>query len=528
MNRKVVAYLFGFYVFFTVYNTLIPFSFDYGLGDLPEQLSRVNWKFYFGSEDIALTDIVGNIILFMPFGFLLYMLLFYRGSRHPILLATLAGAALSLGIEIVQLFIQSRNSAPHDLLNNALGSWIGAVAGSIYAVRLASISRRIFYDLLDRKPFLLLITLIGLGQFVAAVMPFTVSISVSSLAESVKEANIVPFTYLPIGTLVFGYPNEKTEYQISDAALDSLRAREVPEEVLSPLAGLKDLESCRRSRFLNEVKRVIGGRARDKYRKLILRFSELKEQAYFSFSKMFENLLYWMAAGYLLMICYRIYWRHKAYGPLLLFALPLAYFLFLEGFQLIITSRISDINDIISGYSGVLLGILLYKLLKPLRRKNLRSDLDLLRIPLVIYGIFVLYAGFQPFDWSFDAEVLAKDLLPENLIPFYAYFRKTSLWNMYDLIATTAFMVPITFYWSFRRIENGASYHTQYILTTLAGLLTGMVIEFSQLLSFERIAEITDILAYGAGGAIGTFLVYYYHEQVAPTLGLIRKGQLRL
>ncbi|MCB0315590.1 MAG: VanZ family protein, partial [Calditrichaeota bacterium] len=81
MNRKVVAYLFGFYVFFTVYNTLIPFSFDYGLGDLPEQLSRVNWKFYFGSEDIALTDIVGNIILFMPFGFLLYMLLFYRGSR---------------------------------------------------------------------------------------------------------------------------------------------------------------------------------------------------------------------------------------------------------------------------------------------------------------------------------------------------------------------------------------------------------------------------------------------------------------
>ena len=98
-----------------------------------------------------------------------------RGRRKPrrpsvwrrlvtwTLLAVLAGAVLSLGIEIVQLFIQSRNSAPHDLLNNALGSWMGAVAGSIYAVQLASVSRRIFYDLLDRKPFLLLVTIFGLA-----------------------------------------------------------------------------------------------------------------------------------------------------------------------------------------------------------------------------------------------------------------------------------------------------------------------------------------------------------------------------
>ncbi len=527
MNRKVVSFLFWAFTLFTVYNTLIPFSFDYGFGDLAGQIGKINWKMYWG-EDIAITDIVGNIILFMPFGFLLYMKLQQDGSNHPILIAILSGAALSLSIEITQLFIQSRDTAPHDLLNNTLGSFVGAAVASIYSASMAATARRTFYDLLDRKPFILLAVIIALSQFVTAVMPFTVSISVSSLADSVKESNVIPFTYMPIGTMLFGYHNEKTEYRITPAALDSLRQDGVPEEVLAKLANLQEVENSRRSRFLNEVKRELGGKTRDKYRRKILRHAELPEQQFFQMSKWLESLIYWIAVGYILMICYRIYWKKKPYGNAVLYGLPLLYFLFLEGFPLIITSRISDINDIISGYGGVLAGIGLYHLLKPIRRAGVKRDIDLLKIPLVFYFVFIFFAGFRPFDWSLAAEVINKDLIAENLIPFYAYFRKTNLWNMYDLVSTMAYFVPISLFWSYVQREKGQAYSQIYTVTIIAGLVVGAIVEFSQLLSFERIAEITDVLAYGTGGAIGTFLVYYYHHQIIPTLKMVKQGTLRL
>ena len=70
--------------------------------------------------------IVGNIILFIPFGFLLYMLLYDGGSQHPILpilWSVIASAALSFFVELAQLFISVRKTTPHDLIDNTFG-WI--------------------------------------------------------------------------------------------------------------------------------------------------------------------------------------------------------------------------------------------------------------------------------------------------------------------------------------------------------------------------------------------------------------------
>ncbi len=461
LTRRVLTVSLGIFTFLIIYNTLIPFHFEYTFSDLPFLLRRVDWIPYQGLHSrISLTDIVGNVLLFMPFGFFMYLVLNELGLPHPITLTVIASFAFSATIEGIQLFIPERNTATHDLVNNTIGGLIGAIIAYIYTLAFARYVRKHFFELLNRKPFLLLLMIIAGLQAVAAAMPPIVSITVSDLKKSVKAANIIPFAYQSIGKLFFHSPNNL-------------------------------------------------------------------DQMPFNWFDFLENFLFWIAPGYLLWLVYRIYWRKKPYGLALLWGLPLLYFPLLEAGQLFIVSRITDINDVIAGYLGVFSGFLLYHWLKPLRRKLYhKQELNLLIIPLFFYGLFILFAGLQPFDWNFSAQTLAQDFTTENLIPFYAYFRKTSLWNLYDLGNSILYFFPIALFWTLKLRQQGKPFHWIYPRTILAGLLLGGFIEFTQLFSPTRIAEITDVLAYTTGGALGTFVVYYYEQELQPTLAVMRSGLL--
>ncbi|HQU71645.1 MAG: VanZ family protein [Calditrichaeota bacterium] len=71
-------------------------------------------------------DVVGNIILFLPLGFL------FQLSRKidrqirtwPVFLYGFAG---SFVVEMLQLFLPDRYTSPADMLSNALGAWLGAL-----------------------------------------------------------------------------------------------------------------------------------------------------------------------------------------------------------------------------------------------------------------------------------------------------------------------------------------------------------------------------------------------------------------
>ncbi|HQV34400.1 MAG TPA: VanZ family protein, partial [Calditrichia bacterium] len=237
----------------------------------------------------------------------------------------------------------------------------------------------------------------------------------------------------------------------------------------------------------------------------------------YDFTFFIENTLFWVIAGYLLKLCYDLYWRDKDYGKKLLIALPLLYFPALEAMQLIILNRITDINDVLAGYIGTAIGIAVYNATAEYRRQA-RNEVQWLFIPLMCYLIYILFSGFRPFDWSLESRVIEMDLLPENLIPFYAYFRVTGLSNLFDLLASLFFFLPVGLYWAYQRMAAGHDYAGTFLRTTLAGLAVGTVIELTQLFSFSRVAEVTDILAYGVGGWLGTFILYYFEKQIRPVL----------
>ena len=78
---------------------------------------------------MVIGDIMGNILLFMPFGFAL------RGALTPgmrartsgIVAILLAGLLFSGLMEIGQLFLEARSSSITDVLNNGLGTLLGAI-----------------------------------------------------------------------------------------------------------------------------------------------------------------------------------------------------------------------------------------------------------------------------------------------------------------------------------------------------------------------------------------------------------------
>jgi len=70
-----------------------------------------------------LTDVVGNIALFVPLGALLAL------RRWPLLRAAAAGVTLSAAVEAAQLVVPGRYASVDDVLLNGVGTAVGWAAG---------------------------------------------------------------------------------------------------------------------------------------------------------------------------------------------------------------------------------------------------------------------------------------------------------------------------------------------------------------------------------------------------------------
>lgn len=127
-NRlRLLLYLFLAYTLLIIYASLTPF---------------VGWRvpasnvFHFLTvwpRYITRHDVLINILAYFPLGFLAAVCLHHWRNHETnptamlIVIATTAGAALSLGMETLQVFIPGRVAAVPDLLANTAGSLAGAI-----------------------------------------------------------------------------------------------------------------------------------------------------------------------------------------------------------------------------------------------------------------------------------------------------------------------------------------------------------------------------------------------------------------
>ncbi|AFZ34832.1 VanZ family protein [Stanieria cyanosphaera PCC 7437] len=102
--------------------TLFPFNFT------PTNFSWQTIHSSFGAQS-DLNDLVGNVLLFIPFGVSLLSLLIKHKIKlfWAICLTTLTSIGLSLSVEILQIFLPSRSSDYSDLITNSTGGLLGAI-----------------------------------------------------------------------------------------------------------------------------------------------------------------------------------------------------------------------------------------------------------------------------------------------------------------------------------------------------------------------------------------------------------------
>jgi glycopeptide antibiotics resistance protein len=184
--RILAASLFGILFF-----TLFPYWADFTLGRAGNRS-----PFLLGGplrfDGILHTFL--NTLLFVPLGFALSRFFMERKNTFLKSLAAtvLAGAALSYSIEILQLYIPSRDSAWDDLLANTLGAAIGAALASRFG---GFVFRKLSEWEWKLEEFLTLRKL-----FVAALLYFAAWLAISvPLQQKTRLNNWDPNSFLLIG-----------------------------------------------------------------------------------------------------------------------------------------------------------------------------------------------------------------------------------------------------------------------------------------------------------------------------------------
>jgi glycopeptide antibiotics resistance protein len=195
-RKSTARLLWALFSLFVVYGTTFPFQFRIGWGRFLIEAHRINWRPLGGTADnLIISDIVQNILLFIPFGFLGYFSLVYKSSRLRKLGIVLAGATLSAGVEFLQIFSPSRWPAMSDVVFNTAGTALGLVLAvafkkSVLGFKSQPWARR-FLDAPSAFPAFIFLVLVASGCW----EPFDFSLDVGMVWDHLKSLMRDPFRF---------------------------------------------------------------------------------------------------------------------------------------------------------------------------------------------------------------------------------------------------------------------------------------------------------------------------------------------
>lgn len=183
---KVLWVLFTLFIF---YGALIPFEFVINKQQIISRIENFHWVPFFRADGSrhSLTDIVQNILFFIPFGFF-GVLSFARYKFFAMFLVIFFGFVISLNVELLQLLTPSRNTSITDLASNTLGTAIGALAGLIMFGFFCLMMRAQAFRKMVNNQFYYLFVLAFLVVAAGSLQPFDFTLDVSTVWSGVKQA----------------------------------------------------------------------------------------------------------------------------------------------------------------------------------------------------------------------------------------------------------------------------------------------------------------------------------------------------
>ncbi len=191
--------LFIFFILAIVYGSLYPFEFSFVDGPTDQWDKLLNSFYPFG----GLGDVLGNIVLFVPFGFLGFEVISKSGKDKITYIKLFCwGFALALALQVIQIYIPFRTPSISDIYWNELGIALGIVSALVIESRYPKLSLSKVHNI----PTILALFWLGYLLF-----PFIPTLDVQQIKDSLKQVILHPefnfddLVFLTTAWLSFAY-----------------------------------------------------------------------------------------------------------------------------------------------------------------------------------------------------------------------------------------------------------------------------------------------------------------------------------
>ena len=460
---------------FVVYGTSLPFDFDVSSDSIRRGWQQAQWTLFRDSDGTApsRTDLISNVLLFVPVGVLVYLGLAVPGRwrARAVLAALGTAAAVSAAVELAQLASPSRYTSITDWVTNVAGAAMGAAAGAVYNRWFRPAAVRHVRFLAARQTLRLAMLLYLLVLVVAQLAPWDVSIDWSDLKTGFKRTNIVLW-HTP--------PRRRDWWQV----FHEMRGR-VP-----PTAGPH-----------------VSDRLRTPTQRLDWTVQRMQSAWLFAI------------AAFLITYTRRRYARLGPFAAAVWgFVGTLVLSVLVEVLQWTIVSACTDVSDVAVAGLGALVGatagaVYLWRL-PTTHPEALRRARRLAGAAMVAFVLLHVADSARPFDFqSPDAPALARIIW----VPFQSHFRYTGMQAARDLLGGTFAFLPIGFLAYLlirtRRPQPSPvdrSHRHATTRTLLLALLVAVWAETLQLWLPTRYPDTTDLLCAVVGAWFGTLLCRWY------------------
>ena len=203
--RRWLAGLFGAYLLFVIYGSLVPLHY------VPIGMEAATRAFLTamstGLDYSNRSDWAANVLLFVPLTFLAMANFSSRGYRTSGVIVMLAAFSLSVAIEYLQTFFPPREVSASDIVAETSGALLGVLLWYVSGRKLVGWGDSIVAPAARANQFRPLLQLYLAGIFIYGMLPLDLTLSVSEIFRKWRAGRVVlmPFSFDQGGIAAIGY-----------------------------------------------------------------------------------------------------------------------------------------------------------------------------------------------------------------------------------------------------------------------------------------------------------------------------------
>lgn len=191
-----------------------------------------------------------------------------------------------------------------------------------------------------------------------------------------------------------------------------------------------------------------------------------------------------------------------------------------EAAQIFIRSHSATVSDVIFGWAGVTVGVIVgARTLARLRPGESSDGSTTAATPLlagfVVWCVVIAAYHWQPYDFAVDADLIRRKLARMSLIPFAGYQAGSAINALNDLLTKLALSMPLGVLASFA-FAGGPPRRLAVAAWLLAAGVLFAVVEAGQFFLPSRVPDPTDVVVGLTGAALGLALGRWLRSNPPP------------